>query len=276
MDNTSDHTGKKKRSGRPSSSASKVLQLLDLFTSSSPVWTAEGLVRRLGLGQATVYRYLGDLLDAGFLAAAPGGGYMLGPRFIVFDREIRRADPLLRVAPPIMREVGQRLGGTQLLCSFYGTTVVTIHEEGANPSHGVSLDRGRQWPLFRGSPSRILLAHLPVSTLRTLFIEHADEIRAAGLGESWPVFHDHLKSLRRSGYSVAKDEINAGSAGASAPIFRAPGAVAGCLCLFKPSHELAAGELDALAETALEAGKLITARFQELSAENSALANTKP
>ncbi|ODU56538.1 MAG: hypothetical protein ABS99_05780 [Acetobacteraceae bacterium SCN 69-10] len=252
-----------------------MLQLLDLFTLETPVWTAEALVRKLGMGQATIYRYIGDLQDAGFLAAAAGGGYVLGPRFIVFDREIRLADPLLQVAPQIMRDVGQRVGGTQLLCSFYGTTVVTIHQEGQQPSHGVSLERGRQWPLFRGSPSRILLAHMPVSSLRALFIEHADEIRAAGLGDSWPSFHDHLKALRRAGYSIAKDEINVGSAGASSPIFREPGVITGCLCLFVPSKDLRPEELDTLAETAVEAGKRITERLQQFGARNQAFPSAR-
>src|SRR5438270_9424812 len=92
-------------------SATRVLGILDLFTPETPVWTVDLLVERLGLGRATIYRYIRALCDAGFLVPVSGAGYVLGPRFIEFDRSIRLADPLLHIVPPVMAELRDVVNG---------------------------------------------------------------------------------------------------------------------------------------------------------------------
>ena len=77
--------------------SSRVLSILDLFTVEAPRWTVDMMAGRVAVAPATVYRYVRDLCTAGFLVQAAGGGYVLGPRFVEVDRQIRIADPLLRV-----------------------------------------------------------------------------------------------------------------------------------------------------------------------------------
>jgi DNA-binding IclR family transcriptional regulator len=74
---------------RGDTSITRVLGILDLFTPDTPVWTVDALVEYLSLGRATIYRYVKALCDAGFLVPVAGAGYVLGPRFIEFDRSIR-------------------------------------------------------------------------------------------------------------------------------------------------------------------------------------------
>ena len=87
------------RAAQGDTSIARVLGILDLFTPDAPVWTVDMLVDRLLVGRATIYRYIRALCDAGFLVAVSRAGYVLGPRFIEFDRSIRMADPLLQIVP---------------------------------------------------------------------------------------------------------------------------------------------------------------------------------
>jgi DNA-binding IclR family transcriptional regulator len=149
------------RAAQGDTSITRVLGILDLFTLETPVWTVDLLVERLVLGRATVYRYVRALCDAGFLVPVSGAGYVLGPRFIEFDRSIRLADPLLQIVPPVMADLREAVNGAQLLCAFYGLRVLCVLQDKTDPNITMSMERGRPFSLFQGSPSRVILAHLP-------------------------------------------------------------------------------------------------------------------
>lgn len=216
----------------PISSATRVLSLLDLFTLQEPVWTVEMFQNELRLTRATAYRYARELQSVGFIAPVAGGGYVLGPRFVEFDRQIRLGDPLLKVAPQIMERWRENAGGAQLLCTFYGDRVLTIHQDKTDDSLEMSMERGRPFPVFRGAPSRIILAHLPSHQLRNMFLAHSQTIEAEGLGKNWQEFRDGMKAIRKKGFYVGS-EIDAQLTGVAAPIFSAPSAVIGCLCFVR-------------------------------------------
>jgi DNA-binding IclR family transcriptional regulator len=250
-------------SGRPAqgdTSITRVLGILDLFTPETPVWTVDMLVERLALGRATIYRYIRALCDAGFLVPVSGAGYVLGPRFIEFDRSIRLADPLLHIVPPVMAELRDVVNGGQLLCAFYGLRVLTVLQDKTDPAITMSMERGRPFPLFQGSPSRVILAHLPTYQLRNLALSHQAEIAAAGLGENWAEFRDGLRAIRKTGYLVASD-IDKALVGISAPIFHAPGAVAASLCLVRLRENVSEADAASLGRLAVNACQRISAEL---------------
>src|SRR5919107_1207736 len=127
----------------PQSSLERLLRVIDLFTPERPQWTADEIGETMGVSRATQYRYLKTLTGAGLLAAAGNGSYRLGPRFIVIDRQIRLSDPLLQHGPPAMARACRTLGHAQLLCTYFGSQVICIHQEAADPSIRSSMDRGR-------------------------------------------------------------------------------------------------------------------------------------
>lgn len=242
-------------------SVTRVLGILDLFTPETPVWTVDMLGEQLHVARATIYRYIRALCDAGFLVPVAGAGYVLGPRFIEFDRSIRLADPLLRIAPPVMAGLRDIVNGGQLLCAFYGLRVLSVYEDRTDPDITMSMERGRPFPLFKGSPARVILAYLPTYQLRNLALHHQAEIAAAGLGTTWSEFRDGLKAIRKVGYLVTSD-IDKTLVGISAPIFHAPGAVAGSLCLVRRREQVSADEAGFLGNLAVEACGRISAALQ--------------
>jgi DNA-binding IclR family transcriptional regulator len=256
------------RHGQGDTSITRVLGILDLFTPDLPVWTVDMLVDRLLLGRATIYRYVRALCDAGFLVPVSGAGYVLGPRFIEFDRSIRLADPLLQIVPPVMAELRDAVNGAQLLCAFYGLRVLSVLQDKTDPNITMSMERGRPFPLFQGSPSRVILAHLPTYQLRNLALNHQREIAAAGLGENWTEFRDGLRAVRRTGYLVASD-IDKALIGISAPIFHAPGAVAASLCLVRLKENVTEQDEEFLGRLAMRACQRISSELQAFRPGNA-------
>jgi DNA-binding IclR family transcriptional regulator len=256
---------------RCGTSANRVLKVLDLFTLDDPVWTIDRLVQQLKLGRATAYRYVKALTDVGILVPAALGGFVLGPRIIELDRQIRIADPLLQVGRPIMKELRERARGAQLLCTFYGDRVLCVHQELTDEDLNLHMERGRPFPLFRGAPSRMILALLPAYKVKQLFIAHSVEIREAGLGKSWAEFNNNLRDIRRAGYCVSGD-VDRKLIGVAAPIFRAPSVVIGSVCVVRLRRKVSGHDLDRMAEIAREAASRITLA---ISPEDSASKNSQ-
>jgi DNA-binding IclR family transcriptional regulator len=256
------------RAGHGDTSVTRVLGILDLFTPDTPVWTVDLLVERLSLGRATIYRYVRALCDGGFLVPVSGAGYVLGPRFIEFDRSIRLADPLLHIVPPVMAELREMVKGAQLLCAFYGLRVLTVLQDKTDPAITMSMERGRPFPLFQGSPSRIILAHLPSYQLRNLALNHQGAIAAAGLGGDWTEFRDRMRAIRRKGYLAASD-IDKALVGISAPIFHARGAVAASLCLVRLREHVSPADEAFLGGLAVSACQRIPAELQAFRPGNA-------
>jgi DNA-binding IclR family transcriptional regulator len=230
----------------PDSSLERMLGLLDLFTEERPTWSVERICARLGLTQATAYRYLKRLSRTGLLAPAGGSAYSLGPRIVQLDRQMRRTDPLLRHGVPVIVAARPELHGMFLLSRHYGDHVLCIHQEITDPTMASSMERGRPMALFHGAAPRVVLAHLPSYQLRNLMSRHAERIRAAGLGEDLDGFRRGLKAVRTEGTCVAVGEVDAENVGVAAPIFRAPGAVIGAISVATTTERFAREDHDRL------------------------------
>ncbi|HYZ34240.1 MAG TPA: IclR family transcriptional regulator [Crenalkalicoccus sp.] len=220
------------------SSLERLLRVIDLFTPERPQWTADEIGEVLGVSRATQYRYLKALTGAGLLASAGHGSHCLGPRFIVIDRQIRLSDPLLRHGPPAMARACRELGHAQLLCTYFGSQVICVHQESVDPNIHSSMERGRPFPLFRGSPSRAILAWLPDAQLRNLMLAHAPTIREEGLGGTWAEFRRWVKKVRADGYYHGRGEIDRDLMGVGVPILRTDGDLVGSLTTIMPRQDL--------------------------------------
>ncbi|MGD9941964.1 MAG: IclR family transcriptional regulator [Burkholderiaceae bacterium] len=205
-----------------SSSLTRMLAVLDAFSAQHPVLTADDIMARLGYSRGTAYRYLRELVTVGLLARVAGGAYTLGPRIIELDFAIRQCDPVLSAGIPIMQALRRKLDCDVLLTSFYEDRVVVTHHERGDDLITVSFGRGRVMPMFRGAPSKAIVAWLPPARQKRLYSEHAAEALTAGLGATWADFRAALSSIRKDGYCVSFAELDPGNVGIAAPLATEP------------------------------------------------------
>jgi DNA-binding IclR family transcriptional regulator len=223
---------------KTASSGDRLLAVLELFTVERPEWTVEAAAEQLQVSATTAYRYFKRLTNAGLITPIAGASYALGPGIIQMDRQIQICDPMLNAARTVMIDLVQyaAAGATILLCRLFHDRVMCVHQVmGLGPQAPVSYERGRLMPLFRGATSKIILAHLPTRTLKTLFTREAAEIAAANLGATWDEFRHALAGLRRAGVVVSRGEIDPGRVGVAAPIFDKDRAILGSLSFVLPA-----------------------------------------
>ncbi len=212
-------------------SLDRTLAILDLFTEDEPMWTVERLMARQGYSRATAYRYVKGLCNAGLLTSVAGSAYMLGPRIIELDRQIRLTDPLLLGAQSVIRRLRDATGECVLLCSLYRDRVLCIDREPGDQPLRISYARGRPMPLFRGATSKIILAFMPWHRQRALFLAHGKAIAAAELGADWASFKANLRTMRRGGQCIARGEVDPGNVGLGVAVRGAEGHALGSLSI---------------------------------------------
>ncbi len=208
-----------------------MLAVLDLFTEKQPTHSAEEIAGRLKYTRPTGYRYVRELVGAGLLVRA-AGGYALGPRIIELDWVIRKGDPVLTASRDAVQELVAKTGCDVTQMGLYGERIVTIrHEPGAEPLE-IGFDRGRPMPLFRGAPSKAILAFLPRARLERLYRKHR--------GRGFARFAEEMQAVRKAGYAISFGELDVGKVGMGAPVFHRDRMVAGSVCLVLTK---AAGEI---------------------------------
>ncbi len=247
-----------KRETDSQSSFERMLGLLDLFTHSAPVRPVTDLVTYLGTSRSTSYRYIKALHAAGLIEAVANGKYVLGPRIVEFDRQIRMSDPLYKGGGHVLHSLMKLTGHSALLCGLYSDSVMCIREELAENSPPNLFSRGQRRPLFSGAASKVILPYLPPHRLRSIFQQHQRAIALAGLGTDWQSFRDSMTAIRRDGYLMSHGEFNPGVFGISAPVFNADGLVVGSIGIAGAEERLDRKKMSAYAEAVVEAGKKLS------------------
>lgn len=219
------------------SKSERILAVLGLFSIERPIWTPEEVADELGTSLSTAYRHLAALFDEGLVTTVSAGRYTLGPAIIQYDRQIQLTDPLLLAARPIMLESIQYAppNSVMLLCRLFHNSVLCVHQvSGSGPAPSISYERGRPMPLLRGATSKIILAHLSPRALVDFYNEHAVGLREARLGNDLKEFRKQMSQLRRTGYSVARGEVDDNRAGIAAAVLDAQMRVVGSLSYVVP------------------------------------------
>ena len=213
-------------------SPARALAVLELFSRERPVWQPDEITEALGYTRATGYRYVKDLVEAGFLQKVSAGRYALGGRIIELDYQLRQSDPVLLAAVPVMEALATASALDVVLSVMYGgPQVIDIHRVSTQPQLTLAYGRGRPRPLFRSGAPKILLTGLPRAQLLKLYDTQAAEIAANGMGGSWAEFLAYLGRVRKAGYYRSKGELEPGIGAAVVPVVNGEGDVVAALAL---------------------------------------------
>jgi DNA-binding IclR family transcriptional regulator len=248
-----------------SNSLVRLLEVLDLFTPAAPVWTSEELIRSQGLSRSTGYRYIKALGDAGLLAAVANGHYILGPRIIQLDRQIRQCDPLYISAGSVLESLVRRTGCSAQVCALYSSIVLCVREVLTADSPANLLSRGQPRPLFFGAASKCILAYLRPHQLRSIYKKYAKTIATAGLGADWAAFRAALAQIRANGYTYTVGEVNPGVFGVCAPIFNRSEHIIGSVGIAGGASRFKRGEIEQFAKQVIAAAEEMTERVGNMN-----------
>jgi DNA-binding IclR family transcriptional regulator len=214
------------------SSTARVFAILGLFSRTRSIWHTDEIIASLRYSRASGYRYVKELVDAGFLQKVAAGRYALGPRIVELDYQLRQSDPVLLAAVPIMEALAHRTRLDVVLSALYGRDrVIDSHHARVDSGLDLAYGRGRLRPLFHGAAPKVLLASLPLASLKRLYDSRADDIAAARLGDSWNEFRGRMNAVREAQCYVSLGEVERHLGAAAVPVFNHDGEVLAALAL---------------------------------------------
>ncbi|WP_088957043.1 IclR family transcriptional regulator [Variovorax sp. HW608] len=238
-----------------------MLNVLDLFDETHLARTPEDIATELGVSLPTSYRYVRLLLQAGLLQRIEDSRYALGPRVILLDYYIRRADPVLRVGLPILRELVEATGFDCVVTELFGMQVLDTYREVGGSPEQLAYGRGRPRPLFGGAAPKVLLSTFSPSQLKKVFEARQDELARHGLPTDWPEFRRYFSAVRKAGHYVSIGQLEPQLAAAAAPILKTDGGAWAALSIVFNTSRLAIVDLDKLVQLVTDAATRIAGRL---------------
>lgn len=238
-----------------------MLGVLDLFDDNHLTRTAEDIATALDVSLPTSYRYVRLLLQAGLLQRVEESHYALGPRIIMLDHYIRRADPVLNAGLPVLRELVDATGFDCVLTAVFGLQVLDTYREMGGAPASLAYGRGRPRPLFLGAAPKVLLASFGSTQLKKIFESQHEQIVRAGLPAQWPEFRRHYAAIRKAGHYVSKGELEPQLAAVAAPILKSDGGAWAAISLVFDTSRLAIVDLEKMVHLITEAATRIGGRL---------------
>jgi len=221
----------------------RTFDILELFTLSHPVITADYVTNQLRYTRSTAYRYLRELADAGLISQAAPGIYSLGPRIIELERLMALTDPLYRAGLAVLPQA-EHDNSALLLHNLYEDKVLCILKAGPDVLNcdGLRITilraRGLPFPLFQGAASLALLPWLSAHRIRQTYLQNPKAIAKANLGDSWEAFRRAMAAVRRVGYATSHGTITPRVSGVAVPILAPNGRLLGSLARAMPTRVL--------------------------------------
>lgn len=216
---------------------SRIVDVLDLFSETDTLLTAEEIAEKLQISRPTAFRYAKELNAAGFLANY-SGRYSLGARIITLDYRIRQSDPVLKIAETVLRQISDETGCDSIFCRMYNDEIINVHHEASNNPVGVSFGRGRPLPLFKGSAGKVMLSLLPAGKLQKLYDKNSHLPEVQEIATEWPDFKRYFAAIRKAGFYISDNEIDAGVIGIAVPVYASGIGIIGAISLVMSADRL--------------------------------------
>lgn len=245
------------------SSPARVFAILDLFTLQRPAWSADEINQALGYTRPTGYRYVKELVDAGFLQKAGGSRYALGARIIMLDYQLRQTDPVLQVVAPLLQGLVQQAGFDAVVTAALNDDVVDTYRTSMQQALPLRYGRGRVRPPYQGAAAKVLLAFQPKASQDRWYRQHSRLLAQAFEVPDYAAFRQQMASIRRHGGYLSLGELDPGVGAYAVPLLDDEGLVRSALALVGRNDALRAAGVAALHAALAEVASRFTRQLAQ-------------
>jgi DNA-binding IclR family transcriptional regulator len=215
-------------------SVERALSLLSAFTEEHPERRISELVTATGLGQSTVSRLVGALVNLGYLTHHGRSGlYGIGPRVITLAGIGLNQSPVHQQSRQSAQNLAASLGLGVNVAERHGASLFYLcHFEGVNAPRPSTLI-GRGGPLHATAMGKALVSELTPAELRDLIgTEYARY--TPHTVTSFDELEGRLQEVRSRGYATELEELAFGRACVAAPIRDRSGQIIAALSVSGP------------------------------------------
>jgi IclR family transcriptional regulator, pca regulon regulatory protein len=216
-------TGATERDGAFVQSLERGLLVIRALSSPEPQALSE-VARATGLSRAAARRFLLTLKRLGYVRQA-SGRFALTPRVLELGYAYLSSLTLPEVAQPHLERLVDRVQESSSVSVLDDDDVVYVARVPTRRIMSVTISVGTRFPAYVTSMGRVLLAGLPDEEVdATLARADLRKLTARTLTSAQEL-RDEIERVRRQGYAIVSEELEAGLRSIAAPIRGAAGAV---------------------------------------------------
>jgi DNA-binding IclR family transcriptional regulator len=234
--------------------ATRVADVLMLFTDGPDSLGVTAIARSLDLSKTVVHRTLSSLVERGFLVSDPKTReYALGPSLASLGARALRESGLRTAALPVMRRLHRTTGETVTVSARVPGGRVYLDQVESTREIKMTVELGRRFPLHAGSSSTCILAFLPHAERDTYLTNHTLEALTSKTVTDPEELQGRIDTIRATGIAQSDGERQSGAGSAAAPIFSFDGEVVGALSVCGPADRMHAKAREAIIPHVLQA-----------------------
>jgi IclR family pca regulon transcriptional regulator len=199
-------------------SLARGLSVLQTFSELKRPATMSQLSGRTGLSRAVVRRCLHTLTQLGYAGCDESRRFFLLPKVMELGYGYLASMPFAQAVQPILERLGETLRESCSVTVLEGDEVVYIARALVTRIMSIDLRIGSRLPAFCTSTGRVLLAHLPPPQLEA-YLRRIRPIRHTSRTlTSIEKLTQALRAVRRNGYAIVDQELEAGLRSIAVPI----------------------------------------------------------
>ncbi len=241
----------------PLRSVQRAMQLLEALGRAPQPMPLHALSEELGLGKATVRRFLLTLQGLGYVDRDARGAYRLTERIWALCRAGNRADEVRSA----LRDLSREASVAASLSRLDGTDVVYLYREPPGVVAGVPLAAGARLPAHATAIGKVLLAHLSAEQLRALYPSGRLDACTERTITEQTILLGALQEIRRQGWALSDGELEEGLCAAAVPVYGTDGSL---LCALNASASGGSRAREAFATDIVPALLRYAKRFSDL------------
>ena len=214
------------------------------------------IARSLTETKPRILRMLRTLEHRGMVQKSPKGGFRLGNAILVLGTAASTQVDLVRIASPIMEDVGQKVNETVQLRIIDNSEALCIAKVEPSRDLRVHAMIGRRRPLHAGS-SKVLLAFLPPQVQQQMFPGQLDRFTPRTI--THPVrLAAQLQTIRNAGYCISRGEVSEQLVSVAVPVLAFDGSAVAALNIAAPAFRTQESDLQRFVALLRDASKQIS------------------
>ena len=208
-----------KESAKQIESVDKALSILECFSDGMPELSLKQLSEKTGLYKSRILRLCGTLTAHGFLIRLEGPLYRLGPKLMMLGKVYERANTLISIARPILRELASITGESAKLFVIEGNKrVCLVREKGTYPL-SYHVEEGESFELYSGAGGKALLAYTSREFRDQVLGKKVLQRLTPNTIVERTRLEEEFAVVRKRGYATSNGEVFTDVAGMAAPVF---------------------------------------------------------
>lgn len=250
-----------RRSDESLKSLTKVVRVLECFSTSRRSLSLAEICARTGYPRSTAHRLLSAMREVGFIEQErERDAYRLGLRLFEFGNIVLANLELHREGRPVVDALHRLTARAVHLAVFDGLRAVVIQRTEALTNGGIANTLIENSPAHCTSVGKAILAFQPPETVARVIEAGLERFTETTITEP-AALQQELELTRQRGYAIDESEHQPGVRCVGAPIRNHAGQVFASISVSAPAWQLPLSEIDELSKVVIYHARLISQRL---------------